>query len=87
MSQRNLSRLFALHGITIERAIWMERLVAARRDLMDPRLEAVSITDIAISWVFCDAAHFSRNFRKAFGLSPKGYRMIHLRKSFDQSTD
>jgi AraC-like DNA-binding protein len=87
MSQRNLSRLFALHGMTIERAIWMERLVAAQRDLLDPRLAAESITNIAISWAFCDAAHFSRSFRKTFGLSPKSYRLIHLRKSVDQRTD
>jgi AraC-like DNA-binding protein len=83
MSRRSLSRLFALHGTTIERAIWMERLAAAQRDLIDPRLATESITDIAISWAFCDAAHFARSFRKTFGLSPKDYRLAHLRKSID----
>lgn len=74
MSTRNLARLFARHGTTIERAIWTERLAAARRDLLDPRALERTITDIAFSWGFSDAAHFSRSFSKAFGLAPSEFR-------------
>jgi AraC-like DNA-binding protein len=77
MSTRNLARLFARHGTTIERAIWSERLAAAKRDLIDPRLLDRSITEIAFSWAFSDAAHFSRSFSKAHGLAPSRFRAAH----------
>jgi AraC-like DNA-binding protein len=77
MSTRNLARLFANHGTTIERAIWSERLAAARRDLLDPRLHDHSVTAIAFSWAFGDAAHFSRSFSKAYGQPPSVYRTEH----------
>ena len=79
MSTRNLARLFARHGMTIERAIWSERLAAARRDLLDPRLLERSITDIAFSWAFNDAAHFSRRFSKAYGVAPSEFRIARPR--------
>lgn len=74
MSTRHLARLFARHGTTIERAIWTERLAAARRDLLDPRRADQSITDIAFSWGFSDASHFSRRFAKAYGQAPSEAR-------------
>ena len=77
MSTRNLARVFANHGSTIERAIWSERLAAARRDLLDPRLSDYSVTAIAFSWAFNDAAHFSRSFSRAYGQPPSVYRAEH----------
>jgi AraC-like DNA-binding protein len=74
MSTRNLARLFARRGTTIERAIWTERLAATRRDLVDPRLADRSITEIAFSRGFNDAAHFSRSFSRAYGLAPSEFR-------------
>ena len=74
MSVRNLARLFARHGTTVERTIWTERLAAAHRDLLDPRLLDRSITDIAFSWAFNDAAHFSRSFTRAYGVAPSALR-------------
>lgn len=79
MSPRNLARLFARQGTTIERTIWTERLAAARRDLLDPRLLERSITDIAFSWAFNDAAHFSRSFSKTYGLAPREFRAAYTR--------
>jgi AraC-like DNA-binding protein len=78
MSTRNLARLFARQGTTIDRTIWSERLMAARRDLADPRLRDCSITEVALSWAFSDAAHFSRRFSSAFGVSPTAYRAANL---------
>jgi AraC-like DNA-binding protein len=78
MSTRNLARVFAREGTTIDRTIWSERLVAARRDLADPRLRDCSITEVALSWAFSDAAHFSRRFSAAFGVSPTVYRAANL---------
>jgi AraC-like DNA-binding protein len=78
MSTRNLARVFARQGTTIDRTIWSERLMAARRDLADPRLRECSITEIALCWAFSDAAHFSRRFCTAFGISPSAYRTAKL---------
>jgi AraC-like DNA-binding protein len=79
-STRNLARLFAQQGTTIERAIWNGRLAAARRDLLDPRLADRSITDIAFSWAFNDAAHFSRSFSSTYGMAPRAFRNGHARE-------
>ena len=78
-SSRNLARTFARAGTTIERMVWRERLTAARRDLLDPRLLDRSITDIAFSWGFNDAAHFSRSFSKTYGVAPSEFRIGHAR--------
>jgi AraC-like DNA-binding protein len=73
-SNRSLARTFARAGTTIERMIWRERLAAARRDFLDPRFMDRSITDIAFSWGFNDAAHFSRSFSKTYGVTPSEFR-------------
>jgi AraC-like DNA-binding protein len=74
MSTRTLARLFARHGTTVERAIWNARLDAARRELADPRLKDRSITDIAFSCGFNDAAHFSRAFTRLYDMAPSRFR-------------
>jgi len=33
-----------------------------------------SVTDIALSWGFCNLAHFSRVFKARFGVAPRDYR-------------
>lgn len=74
LSLRSVARLFARNETSIERSIWSYRLAGARDDLADPRLSSRSITDIAFSWGFNDAAHFSRSFVSAYGMSPKQFR-------------
>ena len=78
VSTRTLARIFALRGLTIDRTIWNERLNAAKRDLMDSRLRNMSITSIAFSWAFNDTAHFSRSFSKAYGVTPREFRLSGL---------
>jgi AraC-like DNA-binding protein len=74
LSTRSLSRLFALNGRTIERSIWSRRLERARDQLADPQSRHKSITDVAFSCGFNDAAHFSRSFFNAYGASPRQFR-------------
>lgn len=74
LSARSLARLFALNGQTVERSIWSRRLAAARDALADPDLRRRSITDIAFSCGFNDAAHFSRSFAAAYGITPREFR-------------
>jgi AraC-like DNA-binding protein len=74
ISVRHLHRLFARSGITVSDWIRERRLQACRQDLSNPRLYDQSITDIAFSWGFSDSAHFSRSFKKMFGVSPRQFR-------------
>ena len=74
ISVRHLHRLFANKGRTVSDWIRECRLKACREDLRDPRLYNQSITNIAFSWGFSDSAHFSRSFRKSFGVSPREFR-------------
>lgn len=75
LSTRSLSRLFAMNGRTIERTIWSHRLERARDELADPQSRHKSITEIAFSCGFNDAAHFSRSFLNVFGVTPKQFRV------------
>ena len=52
----------------------MRRLERAREDLTDPAHSHLSISDICFRWGFNDAAHFSRAFHDAFGVSPRNFR-------------
>lgn len=74
LSPDHLSRLFRGEALPLSRLIWLQRLEACRRDLADARLAERSVSDLAYSWGFNDAAHFSRSFREQFGQSPREWR-------------
>lgn len=74
ISLRHLHRVFSATGNTFGDYLRFRRLEHCRRDLGNPRLAHKSITDVAFSWGFSDAAHFSHCFRKQFGVSPRGFR-------------
>lgn len=72
VSRTALYRLFEGEG-GVQAYIRQQRLMRVRRELIeaDPRER---IADIAIRWGFDDAAHFSRLFRRQFGITPSEYR-------------
>jgi len=74
MSVRHLHRLFAHRRCTVGDWIRERRLERCRRDLADPRFRERTITDIAFYWGFSESAHFSRSFKKQFGVSPRAFR-------------
>jgi AraC family transcriptional activator of tynA and feaB len=74
ISVRHLHRMFSLRGHTVGDWIRWRRLQQCRHDLADPRLRERSITEIAFFWGFSDSAHFSRCFRKQFGICPRRFR-------------
>lgn len=73
VSLRHLHRLFEDEDLTVASSIRRRRLEQCRRDLADPR-SIRPISAIAARWGFTDAAHFSRKFRSAYGMSPSDYR-------------
>jgi AraC-like DNA-binding protein len=74
ISERRLYALFASEEMTPMRWLQSCRLSRCKADLEDPVLSSRAITDIAYAWGFSDAAHFSRLFRKVYGVSPRECR-------------
>jgi AraC-like DNA-binding protein len=78
ISVRHLHRLFARNGRTVGDCIRERRLELCRSDLTDPRFRERTITDIAFHWGFSESAHFSRSFKKLFGICPRTFRAQRL---------
>jgi AraC-like DNA-binding protein len=79
ISRRYLYGLFAEERETVSEYIWQRRLAHCRDALADPDGVARSISEIAFHWGFNDASHFSRAFARAFGMSPRNFRLMHAR--------
>jgi AraC-like DNA-binding protein len=74
VSPSTLRRSWTGEACSLTEWIWAQRLDAARRDLCDPGMAARNVSEIAFSWGFNDAAHFSRAFRARFGCSARELR-------------
>ena len=74
ISVRHLHRLFSQKESTVGKYIRDRRLERCQRDLCDARFTDRNITDIAFFWGFSDSAHFSRCFKRRFGISPRLFR-------------
>ena len=75
VSPRLLQRLFAAEGESLAGFILEQRLQRCRDALRHPAQAHRSITEIALAWGFNDPAHFSRVFRRRFGLTPRDWRV------------
>jgi AraC-like DNA-binding protein len=73
-SVSTLHRAFAGEPYSIAEWIWAQRLDAVRADLCDPALRHRTIGDLALSWGFVDASHFSRAFKARFGCTARDVR-------------
>ena len=69
VSVRSLNRLFGALGATPMRWVWSQRLEASRISLSQG--EVRSVTDAAFAHGFSDLGHFSRSFKRTFGISPQ----------------
>lgn len=74
ISTRHLHNVFHESGTTVAGWIRTQRLEGARRELRDPLHAGKPVGAVAARWGFLDAAHFSRTFRDAFGVSPSQWR-------------
>jgi AraC-like DNA-binding protein len=78
LSPSTLHRAWSGEACSIAEWIWSQRLDAARRDICNPAMRAHGISEIAFSWGFSDAAHFSRAFRGRFGCSARELRAAQV---------
>jgi AraC-like DNA-binding protein len=74
VSVRYLHRLFEAQDTTVAAWIRRRRLERCRRDLADPALCGMPVSAVAARWGIPDSAHFSRLFRRTYGLPPAEYR-------------
>ncbi|MFV0434033.1 MAG: helix-turn-helix domain-containing protein [Leucobacter sp.] len=74
ISPRYLQVLFQRNGLTVSSWVRERRLERCRRDLEDPSLFEESVSALAARWGFLEPTHFSRAFKKQFGLSPREVR-------------
>lgn len=75
VSTRTVTRAFARHQKTLMSVILQERLLASRQAMEQGRCRSVS--QAALDFGFSDFSHFSRAFRKAFGVAPHSLLQRH----------
>lgn len=76
MSVRTLHGLFENSPYTVSAWIREQRLQKCRKSLQNPDTKERSITEIALDWGFSDLAHFSKLYKKRFGISPTEERGV-----------
>lgn len=74
ISVRYLHRLFAQRQLTVGGWIRRRRLEECRRDLRDPRLDALPVRAIGARWGFATPSDFNRAFRAVYALPPATFR-------------
>ncbi len=79
MSVSSLYRVFDGQDQTLSDWIWTQRLDRCRRDLSNPAMKSLSVTQIGFSWGFSASSHFSHAFRRAYGQSPREFRQQFVR--------
>jgi AraC-like DNA-binding protein len=79
ISLRYLYRIFEAQQTTVGSWIRTRRLEHCRRDLCDPALLRRPVSAIGCRWGFVDATHFTRAFKREYGVTPGEYRRMQLR--------
>lgn len=74
-SKRLLHECFQGSDQTIGAYIQAQRIEACARDLRDPALRNLSITEIALARGFVNTSHFSKSFKDRMDVSPRAWRM------------
>jgi len=74
ISTRYLHLLFSEKGLSVSHYILDQRLEQCRRQLSRQNSIKDSITNVAFQWGFNDSAHFSKVFKRKYGITPKEYQ-------------
>jgi len=80
VSPRYLRTVFAPGGEKMSAYILRRRLEECARQMANPAWHAHTLTEIAFSWGFNSAAHFTRTFHEKFGMAPREYRRVSLER-------
>jgi AraC family transcriptional regulator, positive regulator of tynA and feaB len=76
ISVRYANSILAQEGLSLGRLIIQRRLEHCRRCLRDEAHAHRLVSDIAHGWGFSDMTHFSRLFKKAYGVLPREFRKL-----------
>ncbi|MBJ7405075.1 MAG: helix-turn-helix domain-containing protein [Bradyrhizobium sp.] len=79
ISVRHANKLLAEEGSSLMRLVQAKRLARCRQALEDPGQAHRPVSEIAFGWGFSDLTHFSRSFRKTYGMLPSDLRRQSLR--------
>ncbi|MGE0503723.1 MAG: AraC family transcriptional regulator [Rhizobiaceae bacterium] len=74
ISPRYVQALLKSDGTTFRDLLLAERLANARRLLLDPSCNGMSVSRIAYASGFGDLSHFNQTFRRRFGITPTDMR-------------
>lgn len=74
VSPRYLRTIFAISGERVSTYILRRRLEECARQMRNPAWNGHTLTEIAFSWGFNSAAHFTRSFQEQYHLAPRDYR-------------
>jgi AraC-like DNA-binding protein len=77
ISMRTLYNAWSRNKVTLGEWIIRERLEGARHELATWGPNGPTVTVLAHRWGFADSTHFSRRFRRAYGMSPREWRQLH----------
>jgi AraC-like DNA-binding protein len=80
VSVRSLQKVFALTGRTVTETIRHRRLETIREELERPGSRTRTIAAVARDFGYFDAPHFSRSFRRAYGLTPREWQQRAARR-------
>lgn len=78
VTTRYVHMALSVDGLAPSEYLRICRLLAARRMLSSPAFAGRSITEIGFECGFSSSSHFSTEFRKRFGISPRSYRQSTL---------
>jgi AraC-like DNA-binding protein len=81
VSPRYLRTIFTPGGEKMSGYILRRRLEECARQMCNPGWYAHTLTEIAFSWGFNSAAHFTRTFHEKYGMAPREYRRMHIEKA------
>jgi AraC-like DNA-binding protein len=74
ISPRYVRNIFSMSGERVLAYVLRRRLEECARRMHDRAWDGHTLTEIAYSWGFNSAAHFTRTFREHFGAAPREYR-------------
>jgi len=81
ISPRYLRTVFASGGEKMSAYILRRRLEECARQMCNPAWNAHTLTEIAFSWGFNSAAHFTRTFHEKYTMAPREFRKRGIEKA------